>query len=123
MDRGTTRGETMNRRLAIATMFLVLALLCLLLVGMSSATRASGTPGPAVTGAPAGAALPHPSPVPAPQVAFGTMSGEFADTHLACLGGGRAPSIYVPSDRWFRGHPGWRHTAAPAHARGAARWC
>jgi len=77
----------MTRRLTIATMFLVLVLLCLLLVGMTGAMRASGAPGPA-------------------------MSGDFADTHLACLGGGRAPSIYVPSERWFRGHPaGGRHAS------------
>ena len=32
------------------------------------------------------------------------MSGDFADRQLACLSSGRAPSIYVPSERWFRGH-------------------
>ena len=50
-------------------------------------------------------ALPHPSPAPAPQVAAGSMSGEFADRRLASIDGGCAPSIYMPSDRWFHGHP------------------
>jgi hypothetical protein len=114
----------MNRRLAISTMLLVLALLCLLLAGMSSASRASGTSEPAVAGAPTGAALPRPSPVPAPRVAFGTMSGEFADTHLASLDHGRAPSIYCPSERWLHRHPaGWRRAGAASHNRGTACWC
>jgi hypothetical protein len=73
----------MNRRLLIATMFLVLALLCLVLVGMSSA-------GPVQLAG----ALPQPSPAAAPLaagadqaaasvVAVGLMSGEFAGRHLA----------------------------------------
>jgi Na+-transporting methylmalonyl-CoA/oxaloacetate decarboxylase gamma subunit len=117
----------MNRRLAIATMFLVLALLCLLLVGMSSAMRADGTT--------AAATLPQPSPVSAPQSAgaaqvvtpqvagAGTMSGEFADRRLASLGLGRAPWIYVPSERWFRGHPGWRHAGTRPRTGTPASWC
>jgi hypothetical protein len=111
----------MTRRLMIATMFLVLALSCLLLVGMSSAMRADGTPASRASVT----ALPQPSPVPAPapQVAAGMMSGEFADTHLACLNGGRAPSIYVPSERWFHGHPGWRHAGGRPRTSAPATWC
>jgi hypothetical protein len=108
----------MARHLTITTLLLVLALLCLLLVGMSSAMRADGSAAAGVSGAVAGAALPHPAPVAAPQVAgTGTMSGNFADTHFACLGGERAPSIYVPSERWFRGHPaGWLRAGGRTHA-------
>jgi hypothetical protein len=114
----------MTRRLLFTTMFLILALLCLLLVGMSSAMRADGTADVRASVTPAGATLPHPSPVPAPPVAAGAMSGEFADTHLACLGIGRAPSIYVPSERWFRGHhPEWRHIRRAAHVVAPADWC
>jgi hypothetical protein len=82
----------MDRRLVIATIFLALALLCLVPIGLSSATSAAGAaavpsaPSTATSGsgAPAGVSLPQPSPVGAPQVAgAGSMSGEFADTHLA----------------------------------------
>lgn len=82
----------MNRRMIIATMFVVLALFCLLPVEMSSAMQAEGAqtlsalnaPGAVVSDATSGAALPLPSPAPAPQVAgLGAMSGEFADMHLA----------------------------------------
>jgi hypothetical protein len=73
----------MNRRLVIATMLLVLALLCLVLVAIGSA-------GPVQLAA----ALPKPSPAAAPPaagadqaadsaVAVGLMSGEFAGHHLA----------------------------------------
>jgi len=83
------RGETMDRRVVIAVMFLVMALLGLMIVEMGSAMTAAGTPAahaaalPCVTVADGAAVAPQPSPAPAPQVAYQLMSGDCACRYLA----------------------------------------
>ena len=108
----------MDRRLVITVSFLVLALAALV------ALAAAGLP--SLAGAPAAAGVagpPQPAPCPVaerPQalsalsadgaVAVGPlapagMSGEFAHRMFADAGAVRAPSVFIPSDRWRPGTP------------------
>jgi hypothetical protein len=81
----------MNRRFMLTTSLLVLALLVIMTVEMGSAMFADGATvvrPTAVTGLArlsqaAKVALPQPSPLSHPVVAAGSMSGDFADDHLA----------------------------------------
>ena len=85
----------MNRKLLVAALFLVLALLVLTLSSMA-AGRAD----------PVAKASQRPS-----------MSGDFATTYFAFTGV-RSPSIFVPSDRW--GTPTARDRHARLHGSAAA---
>ena len=126
----------MERRSVVATVALVLSLAGLAAAGSYIASA------PASTEA---AALPQPAPAlmaEQPQtssalpgggaVAFapGGMSGDFAPRLLADAGALRAPSIYIPSDRW-RFLPPWRlrlpgaragHLLAPVPGSTAVRY-
>ena len=79
----------MDRRVMIAVMFLVMALLGLMIVEMGSAMTADGTSAahavtlPGVTAVNGAACTPQPSPVAAPQVAYRLMSGDCACRYLA----------------------------------------
>jgi len=81
----------MDRRLVIALTILVMAVLALLLVQMSSAMTADGTtqarpaemPGAVALGGAAAVDLRRPSPMSAPEVATGLMSGDYTVRHLA----------------------------------------
>jgi len=77
----------MNRRLLIAALFLVLALLVLALASMAVGRVEPAANDPR-----------HPS-----------MSGDFATTYFAFTGV-RGPSIYIPPDRWHTKATPGRHS-------------
>jgi hypothetical protein len=64
--------------------------------------------------------VPEPSASSLPQLrqtALGaTMSGDFADRDFAALSVGRAPSVYIPSDRWRFTQPGAKRHAGQVRA-------
>ena len=115
----------MERRTAVATVALVLSLVALAVAGSSIASA----PAPSEA-----AGLPEPAPAlmagqtqsssaltsgEAVALAPGGMSGDFATRRLADAGALRAPSIYIPSDRWWFRLPGARAGRHPAPGAGS----
>ncbi len=120
----------MQRRSVIATVALILLLAGLAAAGSSigsapSPSEATGLPRPASALMPE--QLQTSSALPGSEaVAFapGGMSGDFAARRLADAGALRAPSIYIPSDRWRFRLPGARahRLLTPATRMAAARY-
>jgi hypothetical protein len=120
----------MDRRMAITSSYLVLALLVLTVAGLCSPAGAPASAGVARLPQPAPnqmterpqapSVLPAGSSLAMRPLAPRGMSGDFAPRLLASAGTG-APSIYVPADSW-RGRHGFRwgyqdfgiYAAAPA---------
>ena len=119
----------MERRSVVVTVALVLSLAALAVAGSFIASapapsQAAGVPQPAP--ALMAGQTQSSSALPGGAVAFapGGMSGDFAPRLLADAGALRAPSIYIPSDRWRLRLPGARagYLLAPGTRLTAARY-
>ena len=106
----------MDRRLLITVSFLVLALAALAAAGLFNPAGAPADAGVAGLPQPAPcamaerpqalSALPADGAVAVGPLAPAGMSGEFAHRMFADAGAVRAPSIFIPSDRWRAESPG-----------------